>query len=558
MQKLLLLCTALLFSTAFYAQQWGYYTLYSVQNSTSTFLMDTNGSTVKTWTHGSSAKTGYSSYLLPGGTLLRSVSRSGNSFSGGPICGQVQKVDWNGNVIWDFVYSTNEYCTHHDIHPMPNGNVLLIAYERKSASQATQAGCSQSIEIWSEKIVEIQPTGATTGTVVWEWHLWDHLVQNQNPSKDNYQTSIVDHPELIHINYNTQKDWMHMNGLDYNPILDQVTFSSHNLNEIYVIDHSTSTTEAAGHTGGNSGKGGDILYRWGNPAAYGASGDKIINVVHDAHWIPEGVPNAGRLVAFNNRGTQNKSTVDQVIPPLNGYQYSITPGSAFLPASYSERLVSSGLTQNMGNSQQLPNGNQLVCIATAGLIYEVDQTGTMLWNKTASGAVPQAFRYDRCYVENEAPEIPVVSENNGVLSTASATTYQWYLNGVLLPGETGQTIQPSQNGIYIVRITDNNGCVFRYSEGFTYTGSSLSVPEEIQQELAVHLYPNPTNGLVFIELPANTTSAEVMVYDVSGKQILQGVNLSVLDLSAYAGGMYYVHCKAPGALPVIKKIVFIP
>jgi signal transduction histidine kinase len=68
-----------------------------------------------------------------------------------------------------------------------------------------------------------------------------------NPAKDNYQTSIVDHPELLNINYNTQKDWIHMNGVNYNPMLDQITFSSHNLSEIYVIDHSTTTAEAASH-----------------------------------------------------------------------------------------------------------------------------------------------------------------------------------------------------------------------------------------------------------------------------------------------------------------------
>lgn len=97
-----------------------------------------------------------------------------------------------------------------------------------------------------------------------------------NPSAANYQTSIVNHPELLNINYLTQKDWLHCNGVDYNPILDQVVISSHNTNEWYVIDHSTTTAQAASHSGGNSGKGGDFLYRWGNPAAYQATGTKYL------------------------------------------------------------------------------------------------------------------------------------------------------------------------------------------------------------------------------------------------------------------------------------------
>ncbi|MBI3233633.1 MAG: aryl-sulfate sulfotransferase, partial [Bacteroidetes bacterium] len=186
------------------AQQWGDYTLYSLMNSTTTTLLDTNGNTAKTWTHASTAKSAYSCYLMPGGILWRSVSKSGNSFQGGPIAGEIQKVDWNGNVLWDYVYSTTEYCTHHDICPLPNGNVLLISYDRKSSTDVANAGCTFGSEVWSDKVVEIMPTGATTGTVVWEWKLWDHLVQNANSAKANYSANIIDHPELLNVNYKTQ------------------------------------------------------------------------------------------------------------------------------------------------------------------------------------------------------------------------------------------------------------------------------------------------------------------------------------------------------------------
>ncbi len=522
------------------AQQWGDYTLYSVQNTSSTFLLDTNGTTVKTWTHATSAKTGYSTYMLPGGTLVRAVTRTGNSFTGGPICGQIQKVDYNGNVTWDYVYSTTDYCTHHDIHPMPNGNVLVIAYERKTAAQVTQAGCSQSIEMWPDKIVEIQPTGATTGTVVWEWHAWDHLVQNVNAAKDNYQSSISAHPELLNINQGTQKDWLHMNGLDYNPILDQISFSCHNFSEIFVIDHSTTTAEAASHSGGNSGKGGDILYRWGKPTNYGVSGTAVLNVVHDAHWIPEGVPNAGRLVAFNNMGTSTKSTVDQVDAPKTGYTYSLTSG-AYTPTSYTQRLVCTAQGSNMGNSQQLPNGNQLVCVATAGLMYEVDAAGTTLWSKTATGAVPQAFRYNQCYVSNAAPAIPVITDNGTSLSASLATTYQWYLNGQLLAGETAQTITATSDGVYVVRITDSNGCVYQYSKGFLK--GTIPTPTGIQEQAVTSdllIYPNPGQGLVHLEYPETGRTKDIRVYDVYGRQVFQVKDQNTVDLTGMAQGVYYI------------------
>ncbi len=538
------------------AQQWGHYTLYSTMNGTTTWLIDTNGTNFKTWTHASAHKTCYSSHLLPGGTLLRSVARSGNSFSGGPICGQVQKVDYNGNLIWDFVYSTTDYCSHHDIHPMPNGNVLLIAYERKSAAEVTAAGCSLNIEIWSEKIVEVEPVGATGGNIVWEWKLWDHLVQSIDPTKNNYQPSVADHPELININYLPKKDWMHMNGVSYNPMLDQITFSSHYLNEIYVIDHSTTTAEAAGHTGGNSGKGGDILYRWGNPAAYSTPGPAILNVVHDAHWNPENVPYPGYLCAYNNRGISiSASCADRVSPPYDGYNYSITPGSAYTPSSYTLRQASGGYNSNMGNSQMLPNGNMLLCIATAGIIKEFDPNGNLIWSKTTTGSTPKAFRYDSCYVFNTPPALPVVSLINDTLFSSPATTYQWYFNGYQIPGATNAFFVPAQSGNYKVRITDSNGCVLRYSIDYYHTvstgiSSSAEAPD-------FNVFPNPTNGFIYLNIPAGAGAFEIMLTDEIGKVLHFEQNINHIDLSKYDQGTYFITVISPATGRTTKRIAYI-
>lgn len=534
-----LITAGILLSSIVSAQQWGDYTLYSTMNGTTTYLIDTNGTNFHTWSHTTATKTGYSSYLLPGGTLLRSVSRSGNSFSGGPICGQVQKVDYNGNVIWDYVYSTQQYCTHHDICPMPNGNVLLIAYERKSASEVSAAGCTQSIEMWPDKIVEVEPVGATGGNVVWEWHAWDHLVQNVDPTKPNYQTSIVDHPELLNVNYQTQKDWLHVNGVSFNPMLNQIAFSSHNMSEIYVIDHSTTTAEAASHSGGNSGKGGDILYRWGHPAVYGATGTQILKVCHDAHWNPEGVPNAGYLGAYNNQGiSNNASCADQVAPPYNGYNYSITPGSAYTPASYTLRQASGGYNSNMGNFQVLPNGNTLLCIATAGVIKEFDPAGNLLWSKTTSGSTPKAFRYDSCYVFNAAPAIPVVSLSNDTLFSTPATTYQWYFNGYQIPGAVDAFYVPSQSGNYLVRITDANGCVYMYSLDYAYSASTGIAT--VASNDFVKIFPNPSSGLFNLKGLNADERFDVTVSDITGKTILKIKATNSLDLEKYENGIYMV------------------
>jgi hypothetical protein len=433
------------------AQSYDGYTLYFPQGGNKAYLVDLSGNIYHSWSFSSNKQTCYSSYLLAGGVLLRTVNHQGNYFNGGPISGEVQTVDWNGNVLWDFVYSTQDYCSHHDIHAMPNGNILMIAYERKTAAQVVEAGCAQSIEMWPDKIVEIQPTGTSGGTVVWEWHIWDHLIQDHDATKSNYGV-VANHPELLNINYNTSKDWMHMNGIDYNEELDQIVFSSHALNEIYVIDHSTTTAVAATHSGGNSGKGGDLLYRWGNPAAYQAPGTTDFNVVHDAHWVPADnplFPNA--LCGYNNKGgTGVKTCVDVINPPYNGYNYSLTPGSAYEPSTYNWRHTYTGnMSQDNGNSQQLPNGNTLICIGMSGYIYEIDSNQTKVWSKSVGGTLAQSFRYPPCFVNGSyiaatsgAPSSVCAGESSqlDVAATGSVVyIYTWTSNP---PGFTSNLKNP--------------------------------------------------------------------------------------------------------------------
>lgn len=534
------------------SQTYGDYTLYSVQNGTKAYLIKMDGTTYHTFTFASNSKIGYSSYLLPNRVLLSTVLKQNPYFGGGGVCGGVQKIDWNNNVVWDFTYSTSQYCSHHDICPMPNGNVLLIAYEVKSSSEVTQAGCTKSITMWPDKIVEIQPSGTTGGTVVWEWHVWNHLCQNANASKDNYVTSIVDHPELLNINYQANQDWMHVNGIDYNADLDQITFSSHNLNEIYVIDHSTTTAEAAGHTGGNSGKGGDFLYRWGNPAAYQASGTTIFNIVHDAHWVPANCPRAGYLAGFNNRGgSGGKSCVDLIEPPYNGYNYTINVGSAFAPSTYSWRHTYSGNPiQDLGNSQQLPNGNTLICISGARYIYEIDSNQTTVWSKTVSGASAHAYRYTACYVDGMS--VPTITLSGTSLISSEAPGYQWYMNGDSVPGATNQTFDPALSASYQVRANDGNGCYSALSEAFNFIASSS--PEQSEESLLI--YPNPSTGEVNISGTfLDNKLFTVVVSDMTGKPLLWIENNSSIDLSSLKNGIYFLKIKLTSGSVLIKKII---
>jgi hypothetical protein len=373
------------------------FTLYSVFGSTSTSLVDQDNVEVHSWNHDRIG--GYSVYLLPNGNIMRPALSNTSAMNGGGAAGLVQTWDPNSSRVWQYQYATSTVRSHHDIEPLPNGNVLLIAWELKTAAQAVQAGLDHSAEIWPDHIVEIDPVGAAGGNIVWEWHAWNHLIQDHDPTKDNYGV-VGNHPELLDINLGGGPlgggDWMHINGISYNPEWDQIVISSHTLNEVYVIDHSTTTSQAAGHTGGNSGRGGDILYRWGNPANYRVPVPEYFHVVHCSVWIPQGSPGAGHLMVFNNREGQSSSIVVEWIPPANaaGHYVQPPPGGPFGPASPNWAYTAAGFySSHLGGCQRLPNGNTLIAESMSGNLFEVDTGGEVEWSYSPGGQISRALRY---------------------------------------------------------------------------------------------------------------------------------------------------------------------
>jgi hypothetical protein len=371
------------------------YTLFSPEYSRYSYLMNNKKIIVQSW------KSNYTdclgNYLLENGNLVRMVLPGVNpTFVGGGISGRVETLDNKSNVVWEFEYFTNDHCLHHDIEPLPNGNILMIAWEYKTTAEAIASGRDPnklSNAMWPDHIIEVRPTGPSTGEIVWEWHVWDHLIQDYDPSKANYGV-VGDHPELVDINYliSSQSDWLHTNSIDYNEEFDQILLSIHNHNEIWVIDHSTTTEEAASHNGGNGGRGGDLLYRWGNPATYraGTPSDQKFFGQHDASWIDPECPGAGDILVYNNgfgRPEGRYSSVDEVVPPVNDTGcYFLEPGSSYGPDEqvwvYTAENPTSVYSVLLSSAQRLPNGNTLLCSGSQGLFLEVTPEKKVVWRYT--------------------------------------------------------------------------------------------------------------------------------------------------------------------------------
>lgn len=350
------------------------YVLFAPINSFNTYLIDKCGREVHQWN--SAYRPGDAVYLLDDGTLLRTGNANNPVFGSGGKGGVLQRLDWNSNVLWEYSISDAQHCQHHDAYEIPGGNVLAVVWEKHTVAEAIAAGRNPvflGTELWSEAVLELQPIGTDSAVVVWEWHLWDHLVQQFDALAANYGV-VQDHPELVDLNFiggaPTQADWIHMNAIHYSPELDQILLSSHNLNEIWVIDHGTTTSEAAGHTGGVHGKGGDLLYRWGNPQVYdrGTAADRVFFGQHNAQWIAPGLPDQRKILVFNNglnRPAGDYSTIEAIDTPVDvDGNYALTPGQPFGPSAttwtWADTPPEDSYSSNISGVQRLANGGMVI------------------------------------------------------------------------------------------------------------------------------------------------------------------------------------------------------
>ena len=348
------------------------------------YLIDHLGREVHTWNFVGFVRL---AKLLATGNLMVRLSR-GDSVS-------IAEIDRSGFVVWEYRLLAGFF--HHDFVPLPNGNVLLLVEATKTPEEAIAAGANPDFispeGLEYDYLVEIKPIGSNGGEVVWEWSVWDHLIQDHDPDRDNYG-AVAEHPERIDINfileqlYNSEyqrpDDWTHSNAIDYNPALDQIMLSPRHYSELWVIDHSITTEEAAGEKG-------DLLYRWGNPRAYraGTVSDQQLFWAHNTHWIAPGLPGEGNILVFNNgdewQGFQRwYSSVDEIIPPLiDGGVYSRGPGAAFGPAqpawTYTAENPTDFYARNISGAQRLPNGNTLILDGPKGAAFQVTPDGRTVW-----------------------------------------------------------------------------------------------------------------------------------------------------------------------------------
>ena len=459
--------------------------------NTNSYLFNKCGEQVRTWDHENFAG------LVGVFTHDNKVLRTGKV----PSCciqasdgGLIELVSLDGEVEWSYNFATDSATQHHDLFYMENGNILFLGWEVLEDESLVALG-KENVEsdLWGEYVWEVKPLGRDSFELVWEWHLSDHTVQDVNADAANFGV-IADNPRKVDINYFgphawSERDWWHANAIGYNPERDEIVINCRANGEMWIIDHSTTTDEASASSGGNGGVGGDLLFRWGNPVAYGQGtiDDLALFGSHGTDWIASGLPDEGKILFFNNgvsrpNVSSTRSTVEMIEPMLDSEGKYVMSDSVFMIQNH--EVIYGDTDQEvfdsafMSNAQQLPGGGFLINASYlgSGNVFEIDADRTRVWeirnlrgfkaffiepNAELNALVPESSGSDRVGFSN-------VNLCAGPVRLSALSVND---NVVWSDGQSGKDIIVTSAGEY--SFTSSGDCGDRQSDRLTVMAEEL-------------------------------------------------------------------------------------
>ena len=248
----------------------------------------------------------------------------------------VREMDWDGNIVHEVQHDDLDLSIEYEVILLPNQNYLCVGRRDFSQQEFIDIGYNWTGFTTPDVTDVIVELDRETGGIVWEWTIKDHVIQERNPT----------------------------------------------------------TAEAAGHTGGQYGKGGDILYRWGNPQNYGRgeATDQQLYFQHNPNWITYG-EHAGKLIIYDNGlnrpdvdPNDRYSTVPIIDLPVDeSGNYSLVEGAPYAPqmpaVRYSQEDTGTPFYSSYtSGAEVLPNGNIFITEGVVGRLMEINPAGELVWH----------------------------------------------------------------------------------------------------------------------------------------------------------------------------------
>jgi hypothetical protein len=361
-------------------------------------LVDMDGRLVHEW-----SMVGFPSKMLLNGHVL-GYHAARDDGTGHQEYDYLVELDWHGNEVWrwdrwgmdafgrpicrghhDFQREGYPEASYHgtgmDTTPVENPRTLLLVHETLDRPE---------IAPWpleSDVIIEVDPRG----NILWEWHATDHFEEFgfDEAAKEALRTVQVLQPEIFAGGADVT-DWLHTNAISYlgpnrwwdggdarfHP--ENILADSRNANILWIIDRAT----------------GEIVWKVGPDYGIGRPEKRLGQIIgqHHAHMIAKGLPGEGNILVFDNGGGAGYGKAfglfGKATYPNKLRTYSrvieFNPVTLDLVWEYKRPSPAEGETYRfysfyISNAQRLPNGNTLVNQGDRGRIFEVTDSGELVW-----------------------------------------------------------------------------------------------------------------------------------------------------------------------------------
>ena len=148
------------------------------------------------------------------------------------------------------------------------------------------------------------------------------------------------------------------------------------------------------------------------------------------------------------------------------------------------------------------------------------------------------------------PTANVTLSNDTLTCTTSATSYQWYMNGTLIPGATAAYYVETGNGNYTVVITDANGC------NATSSPIIVSGIASLTSSNTYRIYPNPASEMITVE---GQNIAKCEMFNVIGQNMLNehfnSAGTILLSIKYIPNGIYFMRITNNAGNRCTEKVV---
>lgn len=344
----------------------------------SAYLTTKTGKRQRTWNF--DLNLGNDLELMPDGSVIGIFKSNTVFFSFGGYGGVLKKYDPQGSLVWQYEVNSETELMHHDFEVLPDGNILVLVWEKFSEDKAKDLGFDGNGPIYLEKLIELNPVSQN---IVWEWRSADHLIQDYDSSISNFGV-VAEHPEKINLNYSLKEngDLMHANGLTYDQKRDVVYVSVNFYSEVWAIPHQFDTQKSKTESG-------DLVFRFGNPEAYDSLGERIFYNNHHPSLVDLDPNSKGNFLIYMNGFKEEKSKVYEFTLPPTFESDPQNWKSPEITWSFSDLELFSG---KLSGAYRLPNGNTLICEGDFGY-WEVNSLGEIIWKFKGETAYWRGYIY---------------------------------------------------------------------------------------------------------------------------------------------------------------------